>query len=186
MTTLQTTPLTNNRKPQSHQQSKRKIAKCDQLLDVISQKLSNAKKDDSFDLLAKVWANSLRELDTYQLPHAKKLISDVIYQAEQGTLNSESKILVSSNVPNRNLTYFPQNVFPQDSSFQFISAGAIPMQSSNSFNFTPNMASGNLDALNVSTSSTSSYNNPVNNNVCCNQSVSNVTIPSAVIPHDMH
>lgn len=130
---------------------KKKLSKSDEVLEVLIKRLN--RPEDSYDMMAKVWAGTIRDLDKTQSLYAKKLINDVIFQAEQGNLNAQSTVyspptnrivLAPLSTQNTNLSFLPSYPVSQNhdqmvgqSQFQqtasFIPDQNMSMHSSNSF-----------------------------------------------------
>lgn len=72
----------------SSRAAKRRNDKCDEVLDVIQKRFTTPSNvDDKFTLIGKAWACKLRELSQEQAIHAEKLVNDIFYEAQLGTLN---------------------------------------------------------------------------------------------------
>lgn len=87
------------RPPAPRQANKRNLQpatqKADKILELIGEKLSepvSKKMEDEFDVLGKYYANKMRKLPPTMQLIAEKLINDVYFQAQLGTLSVNSTI----------------------------------------------------------------------------------------------
>lgn len=78
---------------------KNKLDECDNILSIIGKRLkeTNTNPEDKFDIIGKIWAYKLREVNNEQRIHAEKIINDVIYEAELGNLNRYCTLSVHTN-----------------------------------------------------------------------------------------
>lgn len=82
---------------------KRRINKCDEVLDVIGKRLSEPSTiADKFTDIGKAWASKLRDLDSQQAVHAEKIINDVFYEAQLGNLNRNCSVQIPNDLYTRN------------------------------------------------------------------------------------
>lgn len=85
--------------------AKRKASAENELLVLARNRLlntPNVREEDQYDTFSKTIGHKLRNLPTPQSIHAQKLISDIIYEAELGTLSRHTTIV------NRNPAYEQQ------------------------------------------------------------------------------
>lgn len=69
--------------------------KADEVLGIIGEKLLGAREEDEYDLFGKIVANKLRTVADEQRKIAEKLINDVLYDAEFGHLEYNSRVINS-------------------------------------------------------------------------------------------
>ncbi len=76
------------------------VSKSDQILEVIGKKLQEPKNDDNseHEALGRYIASRLNRMDNRTSLIAKKLLNDVIIEAELGNLNSSSRIYTQQPV----------------------------------------------------------------------------------------
>ena len=67
--------------------------KADSVLSMIGERMSSSTRDDEFDLLGKTVAVKLRNLSSNKMQMvAEKLIHEVLYEAQLGTLTEHTKL----------------------------------------------------------------------------------------------
>ncbi|CAG9760204.1 unnamed protein product [Ceutorhynchus assimilis] len=91
---------TKKRKNKSDEQA-------DEVLEMVEERLRNsatANKDDAFDIFGKHVAAKLRSLPHLTKLYTEKLITDLLFQAELGNIDSNTKIATVANDPTR--TYY--------------------------------------------------------------------------------
>ena len=70
--------------------------KSDEILSIVGQKLQDSRNQDEYDIIGKNVAEKLRKIEPMMKIYAEKLINDVLFEAQLGTLSRESCITVSS------------------------------------------------------------------------------------------
>lgn len=74
-----------------------------ELMDLVEEKLhrsGNTRKEDKYDLFGKYIADKLRSMDPTQSKFAERLISEVLFEAEMGTINRDHKLIEVGTMPN--------------------------------------------------------------------------------------
>lgn len=103
------------------------LNKAESVLSVIGQRISSSNKDDEFDLLGKSIAVKLRKLSTSRMQvMAEKLIHEVLYEAQLGTLTENTKL--SKGESERQASFPTYQVFPVVGASGFQETGAVSSQ----------------------------------------------------------
>lgn len=104
--------------------------KADQILNIVSSKLSNP--DDEFSLIGKTIAAKLRRLPKETRIYTEKIINDILFHAELGKITEHTKITLESEkltLPNRSNTLQSSHVWNQSASNNIpvrINSGSAP------------------------------------------------------------
>ena len=68
-----------------------------EVMTLIGERLAGTRQQDNFDTFGKHVANKLRAFPRDMRVYAEKLINDVLFEGELGTLNRESKVVSSGS-----------------------------------------------------------------------------------------
>lgn len=102
--------------------AKRSKVTPDDILSKVNQKLNEEKVEDDFDTIGKVVANKLRKLSADTATIAEKFILDILFEAQVGNIDRNSKLNITQTVPvlqqSPVFTVPPNNVPPFERNLQ--------------------------------------------------------------------
>ena len=72
------------------------MSKSDHILDTVARKLDEKKPDSANDHFGSYVARTIHAMDKHTATLTRKLINDVLFEAEMGNLNSSSRVIATT------------------------------------------------------------------------------------------
>lgn len=112
----------------------------DEVLTMVGERLRNSttKDDDAFDIVGKNVAAKLRILPKETRIFTEKLINDLLFEAEMGNIDRNTKIFTSANNPTNLMnTNYNRNFYSSPSTYRPVSSQLQLYESTQSHSVTP-------------------------------------------------